>query len=83
MTRNDPSGPVTYTTAAIAANATTTVADFSTAEPTGGIAVDDELLIACADGAVRLLRVQREGKGPLDASDFLRGAKLARGARLQ
>ncbi len=58
---------------------------FSRAEQGAGAPgeiLDDELLVACADGAVRLLRVQREGKGPLDASDFLRGAKLARGARV-
>ena len=58
---------------------------FSRAEAGSGAPgeiLDDELLIACSDGAVRLLRVQREGKGPLDAADFLRGAKLGRGARV-
>ena len=33
-----------------------------------------ELTIACGDGAVRLLTVQREGKGAMDAPTFLRGA---------
>ncbi|WP_176762603.1 methionyl-tRNA formyltransferase [Pelagibacterium luteolum] len=32
------------------------------------------LTIACGDGAVRLTQVQREGKGPMDADAFLRGA---------
>ena len=32
----------------------------------------DGLTIACADGAVRLLQVQREGKGAMDAAAFLR-----------
>lgn len=32
------------------------------------------LTIACGDGAVRLLTVQREGKSPMDAATFLRGA---------
>ncbi len=32
------------------------------------------LTIACRDGAVRLTQVQREGKGPMDAEAFLRGA---------
>jgi len=31
------------------------------------------LLIACGTGAVRLLRLQREGKTAQDAADFLRG----------
>jgi methionyl-tRNA formyltransferase len=44
-----------------------------------GQALDDALLIACGDGAVRLLRVQREGKGPQDAETFLRGTKVAAG----
>ena len=33
-------------------------------------------------GAVRLLRVQREGKGPQDAETFLRGAAVAAGTML-
>jgi methionyl-tRNA formyltransferase len=47
-----------------------------------GEALDDRLLIACGDGAVRLLRVQKEGRGPLDAEAYLRGAPLPAGARL-
>jgi len=34
----------------------------------------DELVIACGAGAVRLIQVQREGKGAMDAATFLRGA---------
>jgi methionyl-tRNA formyltransferase len=33
-----------------------------------------DLTIACGDGAVRLVTVQREGKGAMDAATFLRGA---------
>jgi methionyl-tRNA formyltransferase len=33
-----------------------------------------DLTIACATGAVRLVQVQREGKTPMDAATFLRGA---------
>jgi methionyl-tRNA formyltransferase len=33
-----------------------------------------DLTIACGDGAVRLVTVQREGKAAMDASTFLRGA---------
>lgn len=44
-----------------------------------GEALDDGLLIACGEGAVRLLRLQREGKGPQDAEVFLRGFRLPAG----
>lgn len=47
-----------------------------------GEALDDQLLIACGESAVRLLRVQREGKGPMDAEAFLRGTPVEAGARL-
>jgi methionyl-tRNA formyltransferase len=47
-----------------------------------GEALDDDLLIACGEGAVRLLEVQREGKGAMNAADFLRGQKIAAGAVL-
>lgn len=47
-----------------------------------GQVLDDALLIACGEGAVRLLRVQREGKGPQDAETFMRGAPIAAGTRL-
>jgi methionyl-tRNA formyltransferase len=47
-----------------------------------GQVLDDALLVACGEGAVRLLRIQREGKGPQDAETFLRGAPVAVGTRL-
>ena len=47
-----------------------------------GETLDDQLLIACGQGAVRLLRVQREGKAPMDAEAFLRGTTVETGARL-
>ena len=47
-----------------------------------GEALDDNLLIACGDGALRLTRLQRPGKGPMEAEDFLRGADVSRGMRL-
>jgi methionyl-tRNA formyltransferase len=49
---------------------------------TPGEVLDDSLLVACGEGAVRLLRLQREGKGPQTAGDFLRGTPLASGGRL-
>jgi len=47
-----------------------------------GETLDDELLVACGDGAVRLLTVQREGRAPLPAADFLRGTPIPAGVRL-
>lgn len=40
---------------------------------TAGTVIGDDLTIACGDGAVRLVSVQREGKGAMDAAAFLRG----------
>lgn len=47
-----------------------------------GEVLDDRLLVACAQGAVRLLRLQREGRGPQDADVFLRGCPIAPRSRL-
>jgi len=47
-----------------------------------GSTLDDSLLIACGEGAVRLLRAQREGKSAQDAADFLRGFPVATGTAL-
>lgn len=47
-----------------------------------GTVLDDRLLVACGQGAVRLLTLQRPGKGPLDAVDFLRGFPVAEGVAL-
>jgi methionyl-tRNA formyltransferase len=52
------------------------------AEGAAGEVLDDRLLVAAGSGAVRLLRVQREGKGPQDAESFLRGAAVAAGTKL-
>jgi methionyl-tRNA formyltransferase len=49
---------------------------------TPGAVLDDKLTIACGEGAVRLVEVQRAGKQPMKAEDFLRGAKIAPGTRL-
>jgi methionyl-tRNA formyltransferase len=45
-----------------------------------GTVLDDKLTIACGEGAVRLTEVQRAGKRPMMAEDFLRGVTLRRGA---
>ena len=47
-----------------------------------GEVLDDRLTIACGDGAIRILELQRAGKAPMKAADFLRGAPLKPPARL-
>ena len=47
-----------------------------------GEILDDELTIACGDGAIRLVEVQRAGSKPMSAAEFLNGAKLRPGTRL-
>jgi methionyl-tRNA formyltransferase len=47
-----------------------------------GTVLDGGLTVACTDGAVRLLQLQRAGKQAMAAEDFQRGAAIARGMRL-
>lgn len=48
-----------------------------------GTLLDQGGTIACGTGALRLMQVQRAGKGPMAAADFLRGApRLVAGAKL-
>ena len=47
-----------------------------------GTILDDALTVACGEGAVRMLEVQRSGRKPMPAREFLRGFALARGACL-
>jgi methionyl-tRNA formyltransferase len=47
-----------------------------------GQTLDDGLLIACGEGAVRLLQVQREGKGAQDGETFVRGFPVPAGTQL-
>jgi methionyl-tRNA formyltransferase len=46
-----------------------------------GTVLDDRLTIACGAGAVRLTQVQRAGKQPMAAEDFLRGTPVKAGTR--
>lgn len=46
-----------------------------------GEVLDDQLTIACGDGAIRIIELQREGKGRMQAADFLRGVPLKAGAK--
>jgi methionyl-tRNA formyltransferase len=47
-----------------------------------GELLDDRLTIACGEGAVRILELQRAGKQPMKANEFLRGTPLKPPARL-
>jgi methionyl-tRNA formyltransferase len=47
-----------------------------------GTVLDEAFTVACADGAIRPTLVQRAGKGPMSAAEFLRGAGLKVGVRL-
>ncbi len=47
-----------------------------------GEVLDDHLRVACGDGAVELLRLQRAGKGAQDRETFLRGWPIPVGTRL-
>lgn len=49
---------------------------------TPGLVLDDRLTVACGTGAVRLLRLQRAGRDPLPALEFLRGFALPKGTPL-
>ena len=48
-----------------------------------GETLDDDLTVACGNGALRLVRLQREGKRPVAAADFLRGRPVHRGTQFQ
>lgn len=46
-----------------------------------GTVLDDALTVACGTGAVRLIRLQRAGKGAQDAGEFLRGMPVPSGTK--
>jgi methionyl-tRNA formyltransferase len=48
-----------------------------------GTVLDDRLTIACGEGAMRLIDVQRAGKQPMKADEFLRGVQVAKGTVLR
>jgi methionyl-tRNA formyltransferase len=48
-----------------------------------GTALDDRLTIACGAGAVRFTQVQRAGRQPMSADEFLRGTPIKRGMVLR
>ena len=47
-----------------------------------GMVLDDHLTVACGEGAVRILELQRAGRQIMKADEFLRGTRVAAGTRL-
>src|SRR5689334_20547165 len=47
-----------------------------------GAVLDDRLTIVCGTGAVRLTQLQRAGKQPMSADEFLRGTPVKSGGRI-
>jgi len=50
---------------------------------TPGTVIDDALTVACGEGAVRVTELQRAGRQPMSAAEFLRGSPIAPGTRLR
>ncbi|MBI1954417.1 MAG: methionyl-tRNA formyltransferase [Proteobacteria bacterium] len=47
-----------------------------------GLILDDSLTIACGDKALRILKIQKEGKAALSAKEFLHGTPFKKGFQL-
>jgi methionyl-tRNA formyltransferase len=47
-----------------------------------GEIITDDLTVACGDGALRILKAQRAGKGVMDSGELLRGFALPVGTKL-
>jgi len=47
-----------------------------------GMLLSSHFDVACADGAVRIVELQRAGRQPMRAEEFLRGMKIAPGTKL-
>jgi methionyl-tRNA formyltransferase len=47
-----------------------------------GLVLNTALTVACGEGALKITRLQRAGRAPVTAADFLRGFALPAGSRL-
>lgn len=47
-----------------------------------GIVIDDQMTIACSEGAIRPILVQRAGRGVMTSEELLRGFAIPAGTRL-
>lgn len=57
----------------------TELADLEPGSAGPGTVLDDTLAIACAPGAIRLIKLQKAGGKPMAAADFLRGTPVPAG----
>lgn len=48
-----------------------------------GTVLDEQLTVACAEGALRILRVQKPGGREMETFEFLRGTSIPAGERLE
>jgi methionyl-tRNA formyltransferase len=55
--------------------------EFAEGHGAPGALLDDGLAIACGEGAIRVLELQRAGRAPMTAGEFLHGTPLAPPAR--
>lgn len=47
-----------------------------------GTVIDDQLTIACGNGAIRLVELQKAGSKPMKVDEFLRGNSIPKGTKL-
>lgn len=47
-----------------------------------GTVIDDQLTIACGNGAIRLVELQKAGSKPMKIEEFLRGNSIPKGTKL-
>jgi methionyl-tRNA formyltransferase len=57
-------------------------AEIAAGAGSAGTVLDQQLTVACGEGALRLTRLQRAGKGPMAAGDLLRGFAIPAGTVL-
>ena len=57
-------------------------AQLADASGLAGTVLDDQLTIACGEGALRLILLQRAGRKPMGVAEFLRGYNLPPGTRV-
>jgi methionyl-tRNA formyltransferase len=49
---------------------------------TPGVVLNDTLNVACSEGAVRIVELQKAGSRPMQAAEFLRGTPISAGTML-
>ena len=57
--------------------------EFAPGSGSPGELIDDSLTVACGDGAIRIVELQRAGKQSMTADVFLRGTRLVPGSRMR